>query len=505
MATLDQASERSRLLEATHQSDANSSSQESSWQDTALRVLALVGWVLISIPLVTLCWTADHIAENWNAIWSSPEEGVGAVMHASYSSTGNENLSHVLPQHPQEKSRLADFAHDESMLHDFVDVDSEGISDSEVKLEKQRVTQAAVKNIEGGSYTEKGTVYAYIDFLESQYGEQAIFIKELVDPNPKQNILQTKIIPEVVRAIDEGKQFVFIPVEQSSPQNHIVLFALNLKNGAIEYFDPKGEAPGAAEIRALPGVTVSKFPSMLTEYLFYQVTRMIGEKENPDLVKLRDMLAQKDNDSLQETLRKEPIPGYGKLARTVSYKGPTLGYAIHGVFAHQSPSIPELKKVIAACEKTELREVRSDLCSVFCSTFSPEMQDQIKRMYSSDFDKEKLKDTAEKELGRMQKMQNALSSCVDDEIMSRGRPKNPYRNGTTNYSYGSKTPHQGLGDWTNCGRFVMHFMKMRLEQSLRPKPEQPWYSDQERLDFDAATKGVKKPKEIRLELIADLS
>ncbi|MCB1066921.1 MAG: hypothetical protein KDK56_01915, partial [Simkania sp.] len=279
-----------------------------------------------------------------------------------------------------------------------------------------------------------------------------------------------------------------------------------LKNGAIEYFDPKGEAPGAVEIRALPDVTVSQFPTKLTENLFDQVTRMIGEKENPDLVKLRDMLAQKDNDSLQETLRKEQIPGYGKLDRTVSYKGPTLGYAIHGVFAHQSPSIPELKKVIAACEKTELREVRSDLGNVFYSTFSPEMQGQIRGMYNSDFDKEKLKDAAENELGRMQEMQNTLFRLVDAEIVSSGQSKNPYINGTTNYSYLSMTPHQGVSDWKNCGRFVMHFMKMRLKESIQPnKPKPEKFRDQEYLDFNAAANAVKGAKEIQKELVMDLS
>ncbi|WP_420422524.1 hypothetical protein [Simkania sp.] len=508
MASIPEASEHDRLIEATYnQSDTNETHEEFSWGNTAVRVLKLAGWLFLSLPIFTLYWTAGPIAEHGSAIgrhlvsvFSTTEEedrGVGAVMPARYGSIVDTDF----PRHGMGNEFT--LKSEERILDGFVGVDSDAIPDSVVESGQRRAALSAVENIRGGSYTEKGTVYTYIDFLERKYGDQAIFIGELIDPMPKPNIFEDKIIPEVVRAVEEGKQFVFIPVVQASSRDHIVLFALNLENGAIEYFDPKGKAPGANEIRALPGVSVSAFRSMLTQNLFDPVSEIFGEKENPDLVELRDLLAQKDHHDIQATLKKH-ILGSDKLNRQFGFKGPALGHAIYSVFAHRSPSIPELKKVIAACQKEKIGEVRSALSMVSTASFPAELEKQMKYMYRSDFDVEELRTVATKELEKVQNLQDGLLHAVSREILLRGSAKNPYRNGTQNYSYGSKTPHQGRGDWKNCGRFVMHFMKMRLEQSLRPKDGQDWYRDEERVDFIAATAAVKKSKAIQQELIADL-
>lgn len=515
MSGMPLPTEETRLLQATHnQSDTIFTAEEpSTWRDTAKHVAKLVGWLLLSIPLVTIpCWTKSHIVEHWNAIFSSPDQGLPAAMYSE------EHRHPELHLHrPLEKGEAL------SLEDGFFEVDSGRLPDSLVRSGEQLKVASAVGNIQGRSYTEKGTVYAYMDFLEQKYGERAIFIKELVDPSRKPNIFESRIIPEVVRAVKEGKQFVFIPVVQESSKDHIVLFTLNLASGAVEYFDPKGNAPSSKKICALPEMSLGQFRSELSRVLLGSVSRRLGEEGNPDLVELRDLLAQTDNDDLQTILqdREHNFSGaYSKLTAKIverntllfmgyqeewHHRPPPIGYIVQTLFGYKGSSIPELRKLVAACEQKDISGVQRALDRVSDSSFPKPIRDQIRNKYSRDFSVESLKIDAQKELQRMESFQRRLLSEVDAEILKRGAKSNPYNTGTYNYSYGSKTPHQGKNDWRNCGRFVMHFMKMRLEQSLMPKGEEVSPQTQESRAFQAAAAAVKKPSEIRRELTLDLT
>lgn len=515
MSVVQSPTEETSLLQKAHnQSDTILTTEESStWCDTAKHVAKLIGWLLLSIPVFTIpCWTKSHIVEHWNALFSSPDNGLPAAAYAE--------------QHrPPELHSYRALEKREAPEDGFVEADSRRLPDSLVVPQEQHKATSAVDNILGRSYVEKGTVYAYMDFLQEKYGERAIFIRELVDPMPTPNIFESRIIPEVLRAVKEGKQFVFIPVAQESSKDHIVLFTLNLASGAIEYFDPKGKAPSSSKkIQALPEMSLAQFRSELSRVLLVRVNRCIGEQENPDLVELRDLLAQTDNEDLQTILQNRDgkfSEAYRKLTtkivernalRSIGYqeewhhRPPPIGFVIQSLFGYQGSSIPELRKLVAACEKEDISEVRTALDFVKDSSFPKSIRDQIRNKYSSRaFSVESLRVDAQNELQRMEAFQRRLLSEVDAEILRRGAKNNPYRAGTYNYSYGSKTPHQGKTDWKNCGRFVMHFMKMRLEQSKKPKSEEVYHQTQESRDFQAAAAAVKKPSEIRRELATDLT
>lgn len=120
------------------------------------------------------------------------------------------------------------------------------------------------------SLVRGGTTVTYMEYLGEKYPDRFIGIRELASNWQFEDdhfVVDSIIVPAVEKAIEEGKDFVFVPVVYESTRNHIVLFTINLKNPALEYFDPKGKAPGNQKLKNM-NKTVEGFRSDLSAKLF---------------------------------------------------------------------------------------------------------------------------------------------------------------------------------------------------------------------------------------------
>jgi len=497
--------ERQALIRAQH-SDYESVVKDSSQQPlSGCEKASLIGklalLVIATLGTGFLALLAPCVREKYVEIWTqlnppeTDESGVNAVMYAR------------LPERGLESRSLED-----SFESDLVHIDSRPSLDQHQAVTQHTLQQKAhaVSNLrssggllEKGAVLDKSTSYAYLDFLEGQYGSEATFLRELIDVDiPKDGYVKNVIIPAVSKALDEGKHFVFVPVVHASKKDHIVLFTINLKLGALEYYDSKGKAPGAEIILAL-GKSVGAFRQELSYALFTDLNRLRGEEQTPVVLKdLRSVLAVQDDPNIQTKVDgltshlSQALTGRSSLFRSINQ------------FVRANP-ISTLQKINAAFEKGDKEEVKSELRLITDGyKLSQPLQALLYKAtrYSDSVEVnealEQLKKDASTELKGMQQWQDNLHASVDAEITNRGRLSTPFHAGVYNMSNGVQ--HQKKSDWTNCGVYVAKFMKERIEQSKVDRGESASLQGRESIDFRAATQAIGEPGLIRSELIADL-
>jgi len=152
----------------------------------------------------------------------------------------------------------------------FLEVDSSQSYDP--KAERKTQTSRAASNLRDIGYFSSslvggGTTSTYMEYLGEKYPDRFIGLSQLTtDGQFGDDFVDSTVMPAVATAIKEGKDFVFVPVVYESTRNHIVLFTINLKNPALEYFDSKGEAPGRQKLCNM-NKTVDEFRSDLSAKL----------------------------------------------------------------------------------------------------------------------------------------------------------------------------------------------------------------------------------------------
>lgn len=128
--------------------------------------------------------------------------------------------------------------------------------------------------------------------------ERCTTLTHLTQAKPMEHYLSQQLLPEVLEALKEGKEFVFVPIVTHSDHDQMVLITLDLKNGCVEYYDPRGRGYSDVPIEAL-GITLKEFRRELVLGLSEGLYQLIGEAEHPELVDLRTLLTD-------ETLPERP-------------------------------------------------------------------------------------------------------------------------------------------------------------------------------------------------------
>jgi len=126
----------------------------------------------------------------------------------------------------------------------------------------------AVQNLTSGKPLTNATTKTFIERFEKQFGHRALFSDVLMQ---KEEVTNRNLLTEIINLIDEAKnnnkELVVIPmIHESIQRDHNVALVVDLKNGQIDYFDPRGKLRAEKVIPAL-GVSVGNFlDSLIGQY-----------------------------------------------------------------------------------------------------------------------------------------------------------------------------------------------------------------------------------------------